>query len=313
MLRVHLQFQETASGRQAKSFGRIGFIFQSFNLLPVLDARENIVLPLSIAGREPDPEWLERLIDTVRLRDRLTHRPSELSGGQQQRVAVARALAARPAVIFADEPTGNLDSKSSAEVLDLLRRAVDEFGQTVVMVTHEQRPRSAPTGSSSWPTGASSATPADAQGRAARAAGAPRAPGDDRDVGRARRDAGRRHVRLHRHDQPLVRPDLPDGDEGDRCGPLAARGDRVRRRRQPAAATEREPRRARAPRRRRRCTSRAASSTSTAPSSTRPGSASAPAARPTSSCPTPARPGSRASRSTRANGRTARARSPSIP
>jgi putative ABC transport system ATP-binding protein len=96
------------------------------------------VLPLSIAGREPDAEWLERLIDTVRLRDRLTHRPSELSGGQQQRVAIARALAARPAVVFADEPTGNLDSKSSAEVLDLLRRAVDEFGQTVVMVTHDQ-------------------------------------------------------------------------------------------------------------------------------------------------------------------------------
>jgi putative ABC transport system ATP-binding protein len=116
---------------------RVGFVFQSFNLLPVLDARENIVLPLSIAGKRPDPEWLETLIDTVGLRDRLDHRPSELSGGQQQRVAVARALASRPAVVFADEPTGNLDSKASGELLDLLRRSVDEFGQTVIMVTHD--------------------------------------------------------------------------------------------------------------------------------------------------------------------------------
>jgi putative ABC transport system ATP-binding protein len=116
---------------------RVGFVFQSFNLLPVLDARENIVLPLSIAGKRPDAEWLEKLIETVGLGDRLDHRPSELSGGQQQRVAVARALASKPAVVFADEPTGNLDSKSSAEVLDLLRRSVDEFGQTVIMVTHD--------------------------------------------------------------------------------------------------------------------------------------------------------------------------------
>ena len=116
---------------------RVGFVFQSFNLLPVLDARENIVLPLSIAGKRPDPEWLDTLITTVGLGDRLDHRPSELSGGQQQRVAVARALASKPAVVFADEPTGNLDSKSSAEVLDLLRRSVDEFGQTVIMVTHD--------------------------------------------------------------------------------------------------------------------------------------------------------------------------------
>jgi putative ABC transport system ATP-binding protein len=116
---------------------KVGFVFQSFNLLPVLDARENIVLPLSIAGRKPDEEWLTRLIDAVGLGDRLDHRPSELSGGQQQRVAVARALASRPAVIFADEPTGNLDSKSSGELLDLLRRSVDEFGQTVIMVTHD--------------------------------------------------------------------------------------------------------------------------------------------------------------------------------
>ncbi|CAB4926186.1 unannotated protein [freshwater metagenome] len=116
---------------------RVGFIFQSFNLLPVLTARENIVLPLSIAGREPDAEWIERLIDTVGMRDRLTHRPAELSGGQQQRVSVARALASRPAVVFADEPTGNLDSKSGHDVLTLLRRSVDEFGQTIVMVTHD--------------------------------------------------------------------------------------------------------------------------------------------------------------------------------
>jgi putative ABC transport system ATP-binding protein len=116
---------------------RVGFVFQSFNLLPVLDARENIVLPLSIAGKRPDAEWLDRLIATVGLGDRLDHRPSELSGGQQQRVAVARALIHRPAVVFADEPTGNLDSHSSDEVLALLRQAADEFGQTVVMVTHD--------------------------------------------------------------------------------------------------------------------------------------------------------------------------------
>jgi putative ABC transport system ATP-binding protein len=116
---------------------RIGFIFQSYNLLPVLTAAENIVLPLRIGGREPDPEWLDTLIDAVGLRDRLGHRPSQLSGGQQQRVAVARALINRPAVIFADEPTGNLDSKAGKEVLALLRRAVDDFGQTIVMVTHD--------------------------------------------------------------------------------------------------------------------------------------------------------------------------------
>ena len=116
---------------------KVGFVFQSFNLLPVLTAEENILLPLSIAGRKPDPAWVGRLIDTVGLGDRLTHRPSELSGGQQQRVAVARALASRPAVVFADEPTGNLDSKSSAELLALLRRSVDEFGQTIIMVTHD--------------------------------------------------------------------------------------------------------------------------------------------------------------------------------
>ena len=117
---------------------KIGFIFQSFNLLPVLTAEENILLPLSIAGRKPDRAWYDQLIDTIGLRDRLTHRPSQLSGGQAQRVAVARALVSRPAVVFADEPTGNLDSKASAEVLRLLRQAVDELGQTVIMVTHDQ-------------------------------------------------------------------------------------------------------------------------------------------------------------------------------
>jgi putative ABC transport system ATP-binding protein len=116
---------------------KVGFIFQAFNLLPVLTAEENLILPLTLAGRKPDHEWVEQLIQTVGLDDRRTHRPAELSGGQQQRVAVARALVHKPAVVFADEPTGNLDSKSSAEVLGLLRQAVDEFGQTVVMVTHD--------------------------------------------------------------------------------------------------------------------------------------------------------------------------------
>jgi putative ABC transport system ATP-binding protein len=116
---------------------KLGFIFQFFNLIPVLTAEENIVLPLSIAGRKPDEEWLEELIRTVGLGDRRTHRPAELSGGQQQRVAVARALISKPAVVFADEPTGNLDSKASEEVLRLLRHSVDDFRQTVVMVSHD--------------------------------------------------------------------------------------------------------------------------------------------------------------------------------
>jgi putative ABC transport system ATP-binding protein len=117
----------------------IGFVFQFFNLLPMLDARENMELPMAIAGRHPDPAWFDEVVDQTHLRDRLTHRPAELSGGQQQRVAIARALMSRPSVLFADEPTGNLDSAASAEVLDLLRRAVDEVGQTVVMVTHDPR------------------------------------------------------------------------------------------------------------------------------------------------------------------------------
>jgi putative ABC transport system ATP-binding protein len=116
---------------------RVGFVFQSFNLIPTLSAAENISLPLDLAGRKADKAWLDAVIDTLGLRDRLSHRPSELSGGQQQRVAVARALASRPDVIFADEPTGNLDSRSGAEILGFMRRAVDQMGQTVVMVTHD--------------------------------------------------------------------------------------------------------------------------------------------------------------------------------
>jgi putative ABC transport system ATP-binding protein len=116
---------------------KLGFIFQFYNLIPVLTAEENIVLPLSIAGEKPELEWLRQLVDTVGLADRLTHRPAELSGGQQQRVAVARALISKPAVVFADEPTGNLDSRASEEVLRMLRRSVDDLGQTVVMVTHD--------------------------------------------------------------------------------------------------------------------------------------------------------------------------------
>jgi putative ABC transport system ATP-binding protein len=116
---------------------RIGFVFQAFNLVPTLTARENITLPLTLAGRRPDPAWFDQVIATVDLADRLHHRPSELSGGQQQRVAMARALVSRPAIVFADEPTGNLDSRGGAELLGFLRRAVDEMGQTIVMVTHD--------------------------------------------------------------------------------------------------------------------------------------------------------------------------------
>jgi len=116
---------------------KLGFVFQFFNLLPVLTAEENLVLPLSIAGRKPDQAWVDQLIQTVGLDERRTHRPAELSGGQQQRVAVARALVSKPAVVFADEPTGNLDSKASEDVLQLLRQAVDQFDQTVIMVTHD--------------------------------------------------------------------------------------------------------------------------------------------------------------------------------
>jgi putative ABC transport system ATP-binding protein len=116
---------------------QIGFVFQSFNLVPTLTAGENILLPLAIAGRKPDTAWHDSVVDTVNLRDRLHHKPSELSGGQQQRVAVARALVSRPRIVFADEPTGNLDSASGAEVLELLRSSVDDHGQTVVMVTHD--------------------------------------------------------------------------------------------------------------------------------------------------------------------------------
>ena len=117
----------------------IGFVFQFFNLLPMLNAEENIRLPLSIAGEKPDPQWLEELLESTGLADRRKHRPSELSGGQQQRVALARALISRPTILFADEPTGNLDSKTGGEILDLLRHSVTTYGQTTVMVTHEAR------------------------------------------------------------------------------------------------------------------------------------------------------------------------------
>ncbi len=116
---------------------RVGFVFQSFNLVPTLTAMENITLPMDLAGRTPDAEWVEQVIATVGLRDRTTHRPNELSGGQQQRVAVSRALASRPEIVFADEPTGNLDSTTGAEILDFMRRAVREMNQTIVMVTHD--------------------------------------------------------------------------------------------------------------------------------------------------------------------------------
>ena len=118
---------------------KLGFVFQFFNLVPVLDAEENITLPARIAGEEVDSAWLETLLETVGIADRRDHRPAELSGGQQQRVAVARALVAKPAVVFADEPTGNLDSSASSQVLELLRRSVDELGRTVIMVTHDPR------------------------------------------------------------------------------------------------------------------------------------------------------------------------------
>jgi putative ABC transport system ATP-binding protein len=117
----------------------IGFVFQFFNLLPMLDAEENVVLPLSIAGEKPDKSWLDSLLGQMGLADRRKHRPSELSGGQQQRVAIARSLVTRPTILFADEPTGNLDSKTGGEILDLIRDSVDSYGQTTVMVTHEPR------------------------------------------------------------------------------------------------------------------------------------------------------------------------------
>ncbi len=116
---------------------RVGFVFQAFNLIPTISARDNIVLPLRLGGRRPDADWFDAVVSTLRLEDRLDHRPSELSGGQQQRVAVARALMGQPEVVFADEPTGNLDSRSGSEVLDFMRRSVDEFGQSIVMVTHD--------------------------------------------------------------------------------------------------------------------------------------------------------------------------------
>jgi putative ABC transport system ATP-binding protein len=139
----------TVAGQEITSLGdtdltklrreHIGFVFQFFNLLPMLDAEENVVLPLSIAGEKPDKAWIDQLLEQVGLADRRSHRPSELSGGQQQRVAIGRALVNKPTIIFADEPTGNLDSKTSGEILELLERSVRELQQTIVMVTHEAR------------------------------------------------------------------------------------------------------------------------------------------------------------------------------
>ena len=226
---------------------KIGFIFQAFNLLPVLTAEENIVLPLSIAGRKPDAEWLERLHRAPSAStDRRTHRPSELSGGQQQRVAVARALVTRPAVVFADEPTGNLDSHSSADVLDLLRRAVDEFGQTVIMVTHD------PTAAEVTdriveladgrivvrPSGRSGPRHDEADPAQPRAAQAPH--GADGDGDRPRRRDDQRHLHPHRHDRPRLRRHLPAGRRGRRRQRHAA----------PARSTTRTPTRRSAARRR---------------------------------------------------------------
>ena len=130
---------ESLSDKELTTLRReqVGFIFQAFNLIPTLNAMENIMLPLSLGGQEGEMAWINQVIDTIGLRDRLEHRPSELSGGQQQRVAVARALASKPSVIFADEPTGNLDSKTGGEVLGFMRRAVTDLGQTIVMVTHD--------------------------------------------------------------------------------------------------------------------------------------------------------------------------------
>ena len=130
---THMTEKSLTEVRRAK----VGFVFQAFNLLPTLTVEENIALPLSIAGKRPDPSWMKTVIETVGLRDRLEHLPSELSGGEQQRTAAARALAMRPEIVFADEPTGNLDSRSSAELLSFMRRAVHEFGQTILMVTHD--------------------------------------------------------------------------------------------------------------------------------------------------------------------------------
>ncbi len=205
---------------------RVGFVFQAFNLVPTLTAEENIVLPLSIAGRTPDADWFDTVIDTVGLRDRLGHRPHEMSGGQQQRVACARALVSRPSIVFADEPTGNLDSTSSAEVLGFLRRSVTEFGQTVVMVTHdpiaasytdrvvfladglvvdEMRSPDGGVGARAHGGTAGSRTPADAARHPAQPARAQAAAAAQRVRDRARRRLPVRLAGLHRHDGQELR------------------------------------------------------------------------------------------------------------
>ena len=199
----------------------IGFVFQFFNLLPMLDAKENILLPLTIAGEKPEDGWFDKVVSDVGLGDRLTHRPSELSGGQQQRVAIARALISKPTVLFADEPTGNLDSSTSAEILELLRRSVDEYGQTIVMVTHDARAAAiahrvlfladgsifrelGECDAHDDPHRHGRARRARDQGRSSRPRGAQAPRGPDRHRDRPRRRDDQRHLHPHGHDQPRV-------------------------------------------------------------------------------------------------------------
>ena len=222
----------------------IGFVFQFFNLLPMLSAEENVLLPLSIAGEKPEPAWLAELLDATGLTDRRSHRPSELSGGQQQRVAVARALVSKPTVLFADEPTGNLDSQTSAEILGLLRGAVDTYGQTTVMVTHDPRAATIADrvlfladgvvvnelGRSSQAEilDALSAVHGSMRRVALRGLARPQAPlGPDGDRNRARRRDGQRHARPHRHDRQGVRLDLLELVRADRRGRLGQEARRV--------------------------------------------------------------------------------------
>ena len=242
----------------------IGFVFQFFNLLPMLSAEENVTLPLSIAGEKPSSEWLEELLDATGLSDRRSHRPAELSGGQQQRVAVARALVSKPTVLFADEPTGNLDSQTSGEILDLLRGAVDTYGQTTVMVTHDPRAATIADrilfladgvivnelGRSSQAEildALSAVTRPDEARRAARPrrTQAPLDPDGDRD--RPRRRDGQRHARPHRHDREGVRLDLLELVRADRRRRLGQEARRVVADRQSAGLRGRARAGARAP------------------------------------------------------------------
>ena len=205
---------------------QVGFVFQSFNLVPTLTAEENITLPLALGGRQVDPEWLHLLVNALHLEDRLHHRPSELSGGQQQRVAAARAMVTRPVLIFADEPTGNLDSKSATEMLEMTRAAVEGFGQTVVMVTHDARaassrrpgpvrrrrsdraPDRAPHDERDPRRAQAPGSVSDVQDRVEVHARQEAAPRQHRVVGDPRSRIPRGHARVHRHDQAHVRRSL---------------------------------------------------------------------------------------------------------